>query len=151
MVIMLLLLMIYPPLMIIGLIILALVYLLNRRRNTRVVDFSLLKRYRSIDSVRLGRVCLNYGIGDTLARIGEKWVMGMRLSSMDPSTMKNLLRLGQLELSREGIFLLVQGYTVDEVMDSINEALGILRSDGISFTQLKPRDVINVVLSKWLI
>jgi hypothetical protein len=76
--------------------------------------------------------------------------MGIRLFATDVGTLRALLDLGQLELNREGAFLIIRGHSVDETMGLVNEALGILRSSGVGFRQLRPREVIEMVLGEWL-
>ncbi len=147
-----------PILFIIVLSIVLLTYfLIHRRRGSgnKGVTESRVRVVRSYgvmntSDVKVSRVCLGVGIGDSVVRIGDNWVSALAVSALDQSLMRDAVGLGAVIIDGNNNYLVIYGNDINEVSVRLNTAVELLRSRNIPFRQLSPSEVINEVVLRWM-
>ncbi len=147
-----------PILFIIVLIIVLVVYFVLIRRGKNKGEESTVAKVKLLRSVsskgahdlRVSRVCVSIGVGDSMVRLGDRWVSALRINALDSSLLRDIMGLGAIISDNNSNYLVIYGDSPDDVSIRLNTAVELLRSRNALFRQLSSSEVISEVILRWM-
>ncbi|WP_069806442.1 hypothetical protein [Vulcanisaeta thermophila] len=144
-------------LFIIAIIIVTIVYMVvrlrrgrDRSREAQRVRLGVIHEITREDHIKEGRVCINVGLGRSIAIIGNRWVTMLSLDYVDTSIINELMELCDVLMGNGRYYLLIHGNDPNDVVIRLGTITKLLSSRGLTFRQLSPSEVINEVVGVWM-